>query len=409
MSLTDVAIQKLKPKKSLYFKNDRDGLSIAVSPKGKKTWYVRCQVNKKRGKIKLGCYPLLSLQDARTLAEDTKVAMKYGVSLLKKNELGENLNSLVTFKDYAARWKELKLKKLGLEQANRRQSTSIQIDRYLKKDMIPILGKLPLSRITKLDCLKVQRQIEARGSLSIAEKCRSWLNEIFTHAMAEGLIDSNPAADLKILALPQSRRFHNPYLNLTELPDFFKALENYQGNNQTILGVKLLFLTGVRTGELRQATPEQFHLDDGLWIIPADKVKQLKRVVKTASGEVPPYIVPLSTQAIAIIKQLLAMAFVKQPYLLAHRYYPEQMVSENTLNKVLHTIGYKNRLTGHGIRATISTALNEMEYPKDWIEAQLSHSDKDPIRASYNHAKYIEPRRKMMQEWADKLNALGMG
>lgn len=408
MSLTDAAIQKFQPKKELYYKKDRDGLSIAVSPKGKKTWYVRCQINNKRERVKLGCYPLLSLQEARSLATDTKTAMKYGISILKKNELGENITALVTFKEYAERWKALKIKKLGLDNVEKRQSTSIQIDRYLNKDMLPILGKLPISRITKLNCLSVQRKIEARGSLSIAEKCRTWMREIFNHAMAEGLIESNPAADLKILALPQTRRFHNPYLKVNELPEFFEALENYQGCVQTQLGVKLLFLTGVRTGELRRAAPEQFHLKEGLWVIPAENVKQLKSVVRTANDEVPPYIIPLPTQAIAIVKELLDMAFVNQPYLLAHRYEPEQMVSENTLNKVMHTIGYKDRLTGHGIRATISTALNEMEYSKDWIEAQLSHSDKDQIRATYNHAKYIEQRRKMMQDWADKLTAMGM-
>ena len=69
-------------------------------------------------------------------------------------------------------------------------------------------------------------------------------------------------------------------------------------------------------------------------------------------------------------------------------------------------MGFQDRLTGHGIRATLSTALNELGYNRDWIEAQLSHSDKDRVRASYNHAKYLEQRRRMMQEWADRLDAL---
>ena len=165
----------------------------------------------------------------------------------------------------------------------------------------------------------------------------------------------------------------------------------------------MLLLIGVRTGELRQATPEQFDLDKELWLIPAESVKQLQKQVRSSSKEIPPYIVPLPKQAVAIIKELLACRFYKQRYLLAHRYDLTQMVSENTLNTALKRIGYSDRLTGHGILATISTALNELGYPKEWIEAQLSHSDKDQIRAAYNYAEYVSQRRKMMQEWADRL------
>jgi len=165
----------------------------------------------------------------------------------------------------------------------------------------------------------------------------------------------------------------------------------------------LLLLTGVRTGELRQATPEQFDLDKELWLIPADNVKQLQKRVRNSSKEIPPYIVPLPKQAVAIIQELLSCRFHGQRYLLAHRYDLTQMVSENTLNTALKRVGYRDRLTDHVIRATISTALNELGYPKEWIEAQLSHSDKDPIRAAYNHAEYVSQRRKMMQEWADRL------
>lgn len=280
----------------------------------------------------------------------------------------------------------------------------IQIERYLYKDMLPVLGKKALIDITRADVLAVQRKIEQRGALSIAEKCRSWLNEIFRHAIAEGYIEHNPAGDLDIVALPQRPTLHNLFLKLDELPEFLRALKGYQGARQTQLGIYLLLLTGVRTGELRQAMPEQFDLKNNLWLIPADKVKQLQKRVRNSAKEIPPYIVPLPKQAVVIVEELLACRFYKQRYLLAHRYDLTQMVSENTLNTALKRIGYKDRLTGHGIRATISTALNELGYSKEWIEAQLSHSDKDQIRATYNHAEYIEQRRKMMQEWADRLD-----
>lgn len=187
------------------------------------------------------------------------------------------------------------------------------------------------------------------------------------------------------------------------MPDFLVRLAEYQGANQTRLGILLLLLTGVRTGELRQTIPSQFDLEKGIWCIPAEQVKQLQRSVKH-NGGIPPYVVPLSKQAIRVVNELFAMMYPWQPFLLCHRSYPKLPISENTLNCGLKRLGYDGRLTGHGIRATLSTALNELDYPKQWIEAQLSHSDKDQIRASYNHAQYVEQRRIMMQDLADRLD-----
>lgn len=309
-----------------------------------------------------------------------------------------------TFAQFAEHWKEFKLKKLGVADSTRRQSTRIQIERYLSKDMLPILGDLYLDEIDKPHVLRVLRKIENRGALSIAEKCRSWLNELFRHAIAEGWIKDNPVSDLDILCLPQKPTKHNPYLKMSELPEFLAALRHYNGMRQTQLGIRLLLLTGVRTGELREAKPEHFDLDNGLWNVLPETVKQLKRQVRTTTNEIPPFIVPLSRQAIEVVQELLDLRAPWQPYLLCHRTNQTEMISENTLNTGIKRMGYHGRLTGHGIRATLSTALNELGYPKEWIEAQLSHSDKDQIRAAYNHAEYVPQRREMMQDWADRLD-----
>ncbi|MQT75804.1 tyrosine-type recombinase/integrase, partial [Pseudomonas helleri] len=137
--------------------------------------------------------------------------------------------------------------------------------------------------------------------------------------------------------------------------------------------------------------------------------KQLRSRVRTQGNEIPPYVMPLSVQAIAIVQRLMQLRTRGARYLLVHRYEPQEMISENTLNTAISRMGYKGRLTGHGIRATISTALNEVGFVEEWIEAQLSHADANQIRAAYNHAKYVEPRRRMMQYWADLLDALEVG
>ena len=422
MALTDATVRNSKPQNKPYTLKDIQGLSLFVSPVGNKSWHFRYTVQGKRHRVSLGQYPGVSLREARERCEDARFLIQNGMppqpqkdeqqdaeatdqSAYTKN--AQNAVPVETFAEFCERWKAFKFRKLGLNKQYRRQSTHSQIERYLQKDILPFLEKLPINAISKRDVLKVQRNIEMRGSLSIAQKCRNWLNEIFRHAMAEDIIDSNPAADMDILALPQRPTLHNPYLVMDELPEFLAKLYHYPGEEQTKLGIYLLLLTGVRTGELRFAKPEQFDLDKQLWIIPPENVKQLQKMVRRSPSakEIPPYVVPLSTQAVQIIKQLLANRHPRQTYLLRHAYRPNQLISENTLNfGIQKRLGYAGRLTGHGIRATLSTALNELDYPKQWIEAQLSHSDKDHISATYNHARYVEQRRKMMQDWANRLN-----
>jgi len=150
--------------------------------------------------------------------------------------------------------------------------------------------------------------------------------------------------------------------------------------------------------------PEQFDLERGLWIIPPVLVKQLQQRLRLKDKDIPPYIVPLSRQAIEIVRQLLEGKPPGARYLLPHRSDPAERVSENTLNRALHRMGYRDQLTGHGIRATISTALHEIGYSTKWIDAQLSHTDPNQVRKAYNHAQYVEQRRRMMQDWADRLD-----
>ncbi|WP_392562184.1 tyrosine-type recombinase/integrase [Orbus sturtevantii] len=431
MALSDALVKHCKPKLKAYTLKDIEGLALFVSPSGSKSWHFRFTLGGKRQRISLGLYPDIGLAEARLCCQSNRALVKQGVSpvstetnslVLAAMPLGANVptssdasvasdnkpipvvcSSVESFAAFSVRWKLFKFRKLGLDKTDKRQSTAVQIERYLRKDMLPVLGELPMDRIGKADVLKVLRGIEARGALSIAEKCRGWLFELFQHAQAEGLIGCNPAAEMAVLALPKHPTQHNPFLRQEDLPAFLIKLAAYQGAIQTKLGIYLLLLTGVRTGELRQATPAQFDLEKGLWCIPAEQVKQLQRSVRH-NGGIPPYVVPLSKQAISVVKELLSLMYPWQPFLLCHRSYPKLPISENTLNCGLKRLGYDGRLTGHGIRATLSTALNELDYPKQWIEAQLSHSDKDQIRSSYNHAQYIEQRRKMMQDWADRLD-----
>ena len=326
MKLTDLAIRRASVEAKAYTLCDGAGLYLNVKSNGTKQWLFRFYWEGIQKRISLGVYPAVDLKKARSLRQQAQDLLCNGIDPRTGRKKASKTNFIqesnqdsccMTFAQYADIWKAFKFKKLGLDNLQKRQSTHTQIERYLRKDMLPLLGKKPMNEISRTDVLAVQRKIERRGALSIAEKCRSWLNEIFRHAMAEGIIDANPAGDLDIVALPQKPTLHNPFLKISELPEFLHTLRNYQGSRQTQLGIYLLLLTGVRTGELRQASKVQFDLQNALWRIPAQNVKQLKRRVRNQDGEIPPYIIPLPKQAIDIIKELLSYQARGQKYLLS--------------------------------------------------------------------------------------------
>lgn len=226
---------------------------------------------------------------------------------------------------------------------------------------------------------------------------RTWFRQLFEYALvAVPEMERNPATDLHVVAAPLPPVQHNPFLRMAELPSLLRTLRTYQGRLTTQQAVRLLLLTGVRTGELRLATPDQFDLEGGLWIIPVMSLKQRAMLIRGRRKrieDIPPYIVPLSTQAQTIVRSMLKEFKPTQKYLFASATRLTDRMSENTVNFALKRMGYDGLLTGHGLRATMSTALNEIGYPRIWVDAQLSHTDPNRISATYNHAQYVDQRR----------------
>jgi integrase len=362
--------------------------------------------------MSLGTYPEVGLRDARTLRDQARALLAKGINPKVDRKLKRQAVCLAnghTFKAVFLQWYEHR--KLELKEG--RNSTRSQIKRIFGKDVLPSLGKIPIHNISRGELLEVLAKIEQRGALTTAEKVRTWFNQLFRYALVkiEGL-ESNPASDLDVVAVPKPPAAHNPFLRLPDVPALLQKIRQYRGAITTKLGIRLLLLTGVRTGELRLATPDQFDLDQGLWIIPPEIVKQLQNDMRKKgkrAQDIPPYIVPLPVQAIEIVRYMLDNMKPAQRYVFSHRSDLTKRISENTLNGALTRMGYKDLLTGHGIRGTISTALNEFGYIKKWVEAQLSHCDPNQASAAYNHAMYVEPRRQMMQDWADRLDLLEQG
>ncbi|EDY8730864.1 DUF4102 domain-containing protein [Salmonella enterica] len=413
MALSDLMVRQARAADKTYNLPDTDGLGLVVAPTGGKSWHLRYYWLGKQKRISLGNYPEIGLREARALRDEARALLAKGINPhldRKQKRHAVKLASDFTFQAVYDAWVEHRSKELKTG----RNSTLSQIKRIFGKDVLPTLGKMSIYDIRRPQLLGVLARIEKRKAFTTAEKVRTWLGQLFRYALVvvEGM-ESNPATDLDVVAEPKPPVTHNPYLRLPELPEFLQNLRLYNPRGwQTQLGIRLLFLTGVRTGELRLATPDQFDLDRGLWIIPPEIVKQLQDEMRKAGKrpqDVPPYIVPLSLQAIEIVRYLQGVMRPAQKYLLSHRSDLKKRISENTLNAALKRMGCEDRLTGHGIRGTISTALNEIGYPKIWVDAQLSHSDPNKVSSAYNHAKYVEPRRRMMQDWADRLDLLEQG
>ena len=407
MALSDLVVKQAEPTGKAYTLPDIDGLSLAVTPAGGKSWHFRYYLLGKQKRMSLGNYPEVSLREARTLRDEARTLVAKDINPhrhRKQKRAAAKLGGEHTFDAVYKKWlahRELSLKK-------GRQTTLSILPRVFAKDVLPALGKRSIYDIKRPDLLEVIAKIEKRKALSVAEKVRTWFNQLFRYALViVPDLEQNPASDLDVVALPLPPVNHNPFLRMADLPKLLQRLRKYRGRLQTQLGLRLLLLTGVRTGELRLATPDQFDLDRGLWIIPPEVVKQLQvdmRRKRQLPKDIPPYIVPLSVQAMEIVRHMLEQFKPAQHFLFRHDSEMKKRMSENTLNSALKRLGYRDVLTGHGIRGTMSTALNEIGYPKVWVDAQLSHVDPNKVSATYNHAEYVEQRRRMMQDWADRLD-----
>ena len=242
------------------------------------------------------------------------------------------------------------------------------------------------------ELLALLRKIEARGTVETAHKVARACGQVFRYGIASGRCERNPAADLRGALKARPKPKHMAALPASELPTFLRKIDEYDGELQTRLALRLMALTFVRTNELRGATWAEIDLDKAEWTIPAERMKTNA-----------PHHVPLSRQAVEAFRTLQAMNG-KWPWVFAGRA-PTKPMSKNTVLFALYRMGYHWRMTGHGFRALASTALNEMGYRPDVIERQLAHTEKNAVRAAYHRSQYLEERRTMMQQWADYLDA----
>lgn len=392
MPLSDTTIRTAKPTEKLYRLTDANGLCLEVAPTGSKLWRYRYRFNGKAKMLALGTYPAVTLLKARQRRDEARQLLVDGIDPGEQKKASRQAQKIegLTFEALAREWYAYNAPRWA-------ESTARKAKLYLENDLLPIIGSRAISAITRPELVELVRKVEARGTLNAAGKIRQWLGQIFRYGLACGVVESNPATDLSVVAAPAKAVRHHPYVTFAELPELLGKVDSTNLNSLTRCAIRLLTLTAVRPGELRTAPWSEFDLDAATWTIPKERMKARR-----------PHVVPLPHQALAILRQLHEISG-SYPLLFPGQQKPDRPMSDNTINKALRLMGYEGRQTGHGFRHLLSTELNGRGYNKDWIERQLAHGDSDEIRGTYNHADYLPQRREMMQAWADSIEALCAG
>jgi integrase len=394
MPLTDTACRNAKCSEGKAFQrfSDAGGLYLEVTSKGAKLWRLKYRFLGKEKRLALGKYPDVPLAVARKGRDAARAQLAAGTdpSDVKQERKRAGLAAADTAFERVARawWNDWK--------GNKAERSASYVLSRLEKDAFPAIGTKPVAELTAPDFVRLAKVTEARGAADIARRVLQSCGQVMRYAVAHGLAGRNPLADFKpgdVLKARQQVNFAR--IDVADLPELLRKIEAYAGSPFTRLALKLMALTFVRTGELIGARWQEFDLTASEWRIPADRTKMRRE-----------HLVPLARQAVEVLLTLRQVRGDPELCKGAVLLFPgerdhEKSMSNGTLLMALDRMGYRGRMTGHGFRGVASTALNEMGYRPDVIEAQLAHVEENRVRAAYNHARYSEERRELMQSWAD--------
>jgi len=259
--------------------------------------------------------------------------------------------------------------------------------RSFEGNVYPFIGRLPMREITAAHILDIMQRMDGRGAFAYALQVRRWISAVFCYAVVTLLADADPAAAVKG-AVERAAINHSQPMSREQLGAYLAAVDRYKGFRVTVIALRLLPMLFTRTIELRAARWPEFDLDQAVWLVPPERVKK-RRV----------HLVPLSRQAVALLRELRKIT--GGDLLFPGLKDPSMPLSATTLNRAMEYMGIKGWHC-HDFRATANTHLEEMNlWRTRVIDMQMARKDKNKTRAAYNHAEYLEKRRKMMQSWAD--------
>ena len=393
--LKDLQVRNAKPLEQDYRMQDGEGLYLLVRPNGSKLWRYNYSFENKKYVYSIGKYPDVSLEKARTLHQDAiklKVDGINPVDQKRKAKLAKKQTSLNMFIAIAKEWLAKKKREVS-------EKTYEGIEHRVEKNLYPILGNMDIREIKKQDVATALRIVDLR-SPEVASRCLSYTQNIFEYAEDLGIIEFSVISSMtagKFLTRYENERF--PHIKETKrLKELLIAIDSYSGEYVVRQLLRLLPLVALRPTEARAATWNEIDFEKRIWSIDKKRMKMRKD-----------HIVPLSSQALKILEELYPYTKNSEYIFQSPRKYGTPL-SDNSINKALSILGFKDEQTGHGFRHIFSTTchsnLTIHKFDSLVIEACLSHKDKNKERDVYNSAKYLPERTQLMQWYADYLDNL---
>ncbi|MCH6714068.1 tyrosine-type recombinase/integrase, partial [Escherichia coli] len=380
MALTDIKVRTAKPTDKQYKLTDGSGMHLLVHPNGSKYWRLQYRFDGKQKMLALGVYPDVSLADARTRRDDARNLLANNIDPgdKKKSDKIEQEEAR-TFEQLAVEWHATN-KKWSEEHSRR-------VLKSLEDNLFPAIGKRNIADLKTRDLLAPIKAVELSGRLEVASRLQQRTTAIMRYAVQSGLLDYNPAQEM-VGAVASSNRQHRPALQLKRIPELLRRIDSYTGRPLTRLAVELTLLVFIRSSELRFARWSEIDFETSMWTIPVEReaidgVKHSQRGSKMRT----PHLVPLSHQALAILKDVYKLSGDRDFVFIGDHDHRKPM-SENTVNKALRVMGYdtKVEVCGHGFRTMACSSLIESGlWSRDAVERQMSHMERNSVRAAYIH------------------------
>lgn len=396
MALTDTFVRQVKysGQGAGDKHSDGDGMFLLVKPAGK-YWRMGYRFGGKQKTLAIGVYPEITLAAARAKRAEARQLVASGVDpMLVKHERKRQavLEQVHTFESVAKEWSRKTAAAL-------KPKTRQKYDGWLRNDIFPFIGDMPVAAIRPRDVLAVGERVEARGATDSARRIVNLVGQVLRYAIAAQLVEVDVTSGLRGALAPHVGGHHAAITNPDQVGPLLRAIEGYMGHYSVMGALRLSPYVFVRPGELRMAEWTEFDLDGAEWRIPAAKMKM----------EVD-HIVPLSRQAVEILRRQQVQAG-HSPYLFPSLRNHMICISDNSVNAALRSMGFSREvMTAHGFRAMARTIMDEVLGERvDLIEHQLAHVVKDPNGRAYNRTAHLPARRAMMQRWADYLDGLRRG
>lgn len=393
--LTATAVKQAKPKEKQYKMQDGRGLYLLVTRAGGKYWRYDYRFAGKRKTLALGVYSDVSLADARSIHQEAHQKVNKGIDPAETKKVEKLTRHQVAAESFEAVGREW----FAQTMVDKSESYRMRTLRILEKDLYPYLGTRPIASITPPELLAVLRRIEDRGAIDIAHRAKQSAGLIFRYAIVTARAERDPSSDIAGALKSRKKKHYASITDPKQVGDLLRAIDAYSGSITVKTALQLSPILFQRPGEIRQMEWSEIDWTISRWEIPADKMKMRM-----------PHIVPLSRQALGLLKDLY-LHTGRLRYVFPSARGATRALSENGVRTALRTIGYSNdQITPHGFRAMARTILDEvLGLRVDWIEHQLAHAVRDPNGRAYNRTAHLEGRTEMMQKWADYLDELREG